>query len=41
MGGIGAEAVDTNGMLSFTRSRYVKVIVTVTGGVFPSGVFGY
>lgn len=41
MGGMGAEAADSNGMLSFVRSRYVKVIVTVTGGEFPSGVFGY
>jgi hypothetical protein len=41
IGGIGAEAADTNGIFDVERYRYLKVIVTVTGGEFPSGVFGY
>lgn len=41
MGGMGAIAADTNGIFSFQRYRYLKLVVTVTGGEFPSGVFGH
>ena len=41
MGGVGAEGVDTNAIISFPRLRYVKVIITVTGDTFESGVVGY
>lgn len=41
MGGMGAIAADTNGIFTFVRSRYLKITVTVTGGEFPSGIFGF
>lgn len=41
IGGIGSEAVDTSSMLSLQRYRYVKTVVTTTGGDNPAGVIGY
>lgn len=41
MNTLSAEEADTNGYAAFVRSRYVKVEITITGGTFPSGVFGY
>lgn len=38
---LSAEEADTNGYAGFVRSRFVKVEITITGGSFPSGVFGY
>lgn len=41
MGGVGAEAVDSNPSITSTRSRYVKVVVTKTGTPdTPSGILG-
>jgi hypothetical protein len=41
VGGLGAEAADTDGHLTMERYRYVKVVIDITGGEFPSGVIGY
>jgi hypothetical protein len=41
MNGGSSVAIDTSSVLTFTRSRYVRTVVTVTGGEFPSGVAGY
>jgi hypothetical protein len=38
MGGLGSDAVDTNALFRFVRSRYVKTIVTITGDEISSGV---
>lgn len=41
MGGVGSNEVDTRGAFRFTRSRYVKAVVTTTGSDFPSGLVSY
>lgn len=41
IGGIGAEAAESDGTFSFERTRYVRLEMTVTGGDVPNGVIGY
>lgn len=41
MGGIACDAVDTRATVRFTRSRYVKVVATVSGSELPAGTVGY
>lgn len=41
MGGVGSDAVDTNASFSFTRSRYICIVVTTTGSEFESAAVGY
>lgn len=41
IGGTGAEAMDTNGCFGFQSYRYVKAVVTKTGGDSESAVVVY
>ena len=42
IGGMGSSAVDNQGLFTFQRYRYVKVVVTTTGGSeFESGAIVY
>lgn len=39
--GHGAVAVNTDGLASFDRFRYVKVEIAITGSDLPAGVVSY